>query len=337
MYDPSRNKRDVKQSRNFLPYILIEDKSNRKKIRLLIDTGANKNIIRDGILPTIENTNTTTIKNILGTHIISKKGKINLLGPNIPAQTYFVLKFHEFFDGIIGSEFMSKTNTLIDYKTNTICINGVKTSFKKYFPSNKYYYHTVTVETDKDGDWFVPTYEEFSKNTLIQPGLYSSQNKKTTVKVLSKSKELPVIPTLKLKVNNFETICPIATNSKDIPDKETISQLIRTQHLSNYEKAKLIDTIIDNHQVLLKNNEKLTSTTVIKHKILTKDEEPVYTKTYRYTHHYKEDVESQIREMLESGIIAPSTSLFTNMGRAQKDGCLRQTKNPCCHRLQETQ
>ncbi|XP_055617721.1 uncharacterized protein LOC129763032 [Toxorhynchites rutilus septentrionalis] len=304
---------NIAKDQNFLPYLLIEDISSNRKIRLLIDTGTNKNIIRDGIIPTVENTCTTKIKNIFGTHTINKKCKLELLGPNIPALTYFVLTFHEFFDGIIGSEFMSKTNTFIDYKTGTICINGIETRFKKYFPSNKYYYHTVTVETDRDGDWFVPTYKIFSQNTLIQPGLYSSRNNKTTIKVFSKNKEILVMPKLKLTVNNFETLCPIPNNSEEMPNKEVIGELIRTQHLSDYEKTRLkLDTIIDNHQVLLKNDEKLTSTTAIKHKILTKDEDPVYTKTYRYPHHYKEDVESQIREMLESGIITPSTSPYSS-------------------------
>lgn len=191
------------------------------------------------------------------------------------------------------------------------------------------------METDKNGDWFVPTYQNFSKNTFIQPGLYSSNNNKTTIKILSTNKDLPLIPKLKLKVNNFETLAPIPTDSKDIPDKETIGKLIRTQHLSDYEKAKLIDTIINNHQVLLKNNEKLTSTTVIKHKILTKDEDPVYTKTYRYPHHYKKDVESQIREMLESGIITPSTSPYSApiWVVPKKNGCFRQTEDQSGYRL----
>lgn len=74
----------------------------------------------------------------------------------------------------------------------------------------------------------------------------------------------------------------------------------------------MIDIIIKNENILLKTNEKLTSTTLIKHKINTIDESPVYTKTYRYPHAYKFDVELQIKEMLESGIIKPSKSPYSS-------------------------
>lgn len=64
--------------------------------------------------------------------------------------------------------------------------------------------------------------------------------------------------------------------------------------------------------MLLKQNEKLSATTAIKHKIITKDETPVYTKTYRYPHHYKRDVENHIQELLDSGIVKHSSSPYSS-------------------------
>ena len=74
----------------------------------------------------------------------------------------------------------------------------------------------------------------------------------------------------------------------------------------------MFEAVIKNHNVLLKLNEKLTSTTLIKHEINTTVDSPVYTKTYRYSHVYKQDVETQIRDMLESGIIQLSTSSYSS-------------------------
>lgn len=297
---------------DFLPYIRVKDKINNNNIRLLIDTGANKNIIRAGIIPTTETKTNTTVNNIFGKQIINKKGKANLLGPNIPDQTYHELKFHNFFDGIIGSEFMSQTKSFIDFESNKITINKVAIPFKKYYPSRKYHCYTVTVETDKDGDWFVPSFQKLTKGNFIQPGLYASTDNKSTIKIISVHEKEPTIPKLKLKVNNFETLTPIPIDLNDALDRDIIDKLIRTKHLSEFEKKnELIDTLIKNHKVLLKNNEKLTTTTIIKHKIPTKDDNPVYSKTYRYPHHFRKDVEDQIQEMLDCGIITPSTSPYS--------------------------
>lgn len=94
--------------------------------------------------------------------------------------------------------------------------------------------------------------------------------------------------------------------------KSDISKLIRTDHLSDFEKSLLTDVILKHQDTLLKTEEKLSATTAIKHKILTKDEEPTYTKSYRYPHHFKKDIEEQIQEMLDNGIITHSESPYSS-------------------------
>lgn len=74
-------------------------------MKFLIDTGANKNVIKPGILCNRQDTKETIIRNLSGDHTIKLKGKENLIGFDLKPQTYYELKFHDFFDGIIGSEF----------------------------------------------------------------------------------------------------------------------------------------------------------------------------------------------------------------------------------------
>lgn len=45
---------------------------------------------------------------------------------------------------------------------------------------------------------------------------------------------------------------------------------------------------------------------------MTKDDQPVYTKSYRYPHAFKNDVEQQIKELLDNGIIRHSTSPYSS-------------------------
>ena len=103
---------------------------------------------------------------------------------------------------------------------------------------------------------------------------------------------------------------PIEPNEKNT--YKTLENIIRTTHLSKLEKESLLQTILENQSVLLKPNEKLTATSAIKHRIVTTDDQPVYTKSYRYPHAFKNDVEQQIRELLENGIIKPSTSPYSS-------------------------
>ena len=104
MLDSIKNRKNL----NYLPYLESTNTRTNQTIKLLIDTGANKNVIRDGIITNMKPSKNTQIKNISGTHNISKKGKANLIGYNLPAQTFYELCFHHFFDGILGSEFLAR-------------------------------------------------------------------------------------------------------------------------------------------------------------------------------------------------------------------------------------
>ena len=105
--------KDTQNNLDYLPYISSTNTKTNKTINLLIDTGANKNLISPGIIENCIPTKNKSIKNVAGTYNIKEKGKANLIGCNLPAQTYYVLKFHNFFDGLIGSEELAKNRAII--------------------------------------------------------------------------------------------------------------------------------------------------------------------------------------------------------------------------------
>ena len=281
---------------DYLPYILCENSVSKKEVKLLIDSGSNKNLIKKGIIPSVEFCEETMIKNITGDYCIKTKGTINLLGHRLPDQTYYEMNFHNFFDGILGSEYLAMTGGVLNYKNETLTIEETSLPFFKYIPAQKLYNHIVTINTLSDGDWFVPSYQVLCKNAVIQPGLYHAKNKQTTVFIISPCSSLPLNEKVfGINVNNFETISPIPLQDNEKLDELVIEKLIATEHLSLLEKKYLLKTILDNQQVLLKENERLSSTSIIKHKIITKDNEPTYTKSYRFPNSFKTDVENQIK------------------------------------------
>lgn len=107
------------------------------------------------------------------------------------------------------------------------------------------------------------------------------------------------------------------TNAEKSEQSPTISEtelesLIRFQHLNYEEKYALFKILSKNTKIIHRESDKLSCTTAIRHKIKTVDEVPVHTKTYRYPHIHKAEVEKQINEMLADGIIQHSISPWTS-------------------------
>lgn len=104
--------------------------------------------------------------------------------------------------------------------------------------------------------------------------------------------------------SNFQTY--------DNSDHNQDFSLLRTDHLNNEEKAALKKVINQFPEVLHRPNEKLSCTNIVTHEIKTTDNNPVYTKSYRYPFVHKKEVQKQISEMLENGIIRSSSSPWSS-------------------------
>lgn len=100
-----------------------------------------------------------------------------------------------------------------------------------------------------------------------------------------------------------------------IPLKQHISDSvnninIRNSHLNSELKKKLNDRIFKFQNVFSDPELRLTYTTTVRGEIRTLNTEPVYSRPYPYPMCLKEEVESQIEELLSDGIIRPSKSPY---------------------------
>lgn len=297
---------------NFLPYLVSNNSKTGKQIKLLIDTGANKNILRPGIIPTkfLEKVN-QTITNISEVGKIERKCKANFLGEKFPPQTFYIFKFHDFFDGIIGTETIAEMEGNINFPNSTLTLNNVPFKFQKFYLTKRPREHIVTCHTQIDGDWLISQPKKLADDLILLPGLYRSEEKQAKIAVVTSDGHPPRRKfSLGVKINNFELNPPIKPDH--IFSEEEISSLIRTNHLSEFEKVKLVELLKEKQQLLLKPGEKLTCINGAEHTINTIDDKPIFTKSYRYPHHFKGDVEAQVKEMLADGIIQHSTSPFNS-------------------------
>jgi len=89
------------------------------------------------------------------------------------------------------------------------------------------------------------------------------------------------------------------------------SDLYRLEHLNNEEKQRLCALLQKYHDIQYHEGDKLTFTNQTKHTINTKHNLPLYSK-YSYPQAYEQEVESQIQDMLNQGIIRTSNSPYNS-------------------------
>lgn len=121
---------------------------------------------------------------------------------------------------------------------------------------------------------------------------------------------------MKAVIHTFENYM-IINNKTKIRIRQRLSQSvnsidIRNTHMNKQQIAAL-DLIVGKFKGLFSDpNEKLTFTTTVVGEITTKNETPVYSRYYPYPMHLKDEVESQIQELLDNGIIRPSRSPYNS-------------------------
>lgn len=106
---------------NGLPFITIN--LFGKPAKILIDSGANKNFISPSFIPKDKQLKCKPlpIKNSSGKHVAEKKFVTTLFGlkQNV---TFYLLKFHNFFDGLLGYESLSYFEALIDVNNHKLIL-----------------------------------------------------------------------------------------------------------------------------------------------------------------------------------------------------------------------
>lgn len=111
--------------------------------------------------------------------------------------------------------------------------------------------------------------------------------------------------------------CMILNGNVRVKLKQQTSQSvnniqIRTDHMSDEQVHRMRNIINKYPNLFSEPNESLTYATAVKGEIRTTTEAPVYSRCYPYPMHLKEEVEHQIKELLDQGIIRPSKSPYNS-------------------------
>ena len=87
-------------------------------------------------------------------------------------------------------------------------------------------------------------------------------------------------------------------------------ELLRLEHLNEREKKNIINLISNSQDRFHIPGEKLTATNMLQHQIPTTDDRPINTRQYRFPQLHKEEINKQVEELLEGGIVKPSQSPY---------------------------
>ena len=121
---------------------------------------------------------------------------------------------------------------------------------------------------------------------------------------------VPTIEILPFEERSYKR-CNLTKISKENRFEE-ILKLLRLDHLNKEEKENVIQLIKENEDRFHLAGEILEGTDSIQHRIHTTDDIPINTRQYRYPPVHKDEINRQINELLETGVIESSSSPYSS-------------------------
>lgn len=244
-----------------------------------------------------------TLQNQIRTTTIYRVPLFSELGDENEQFNLIECKFHDYYDGIIGNDVLKRYGATIDYMQNILFINNLRTPLL--------YANTRTVKfivAEETGLIHIKKQCNDKGDLILQEGVYNVQNFKIEVQTSVDSLDVIHIKNTDTTTVNAKNFCIF---NSEFQQTELIFDQIRTSHMNSEEKTEIHKIINTFRKIFYQPDSSLTFTNTIKHKINTIDNIPIHTKSYRYPYIHKEEVQSQIKDMLETGIIRHSNSPYS--------------------------
>lgn len=277
-------------------------------LKFIIDTGATHSIVNPGLCNPkwkIKSGPLTlkTLQNHVNTNTIYQVPLFSELGDDNEKFNLIECKFHDYYDGIIGNDVLKRFGAIIDYANDRLIINN------RIIPL--LYTKTRTVKfivPEENGLVYFSEQRNNVGKVILNEGIYNIQNFKLEIQTLFDSLPIIHLSTDAITSVDAKNFCIL---DEEYQQTDPLIQQIRTSHMNLEEKSKIMKVIKKYEKVFYEPNSKLTFTSEIKHKINTVDNIPIRTKTYRYPYVHKDEVQRQIKEMLDNDIIRPSSSPYS--------------------------
>lgn len=284
------------------------DKINPMQI---IDT-ANKTRLT-GITSGTVHTLATTITDLYFEHGLSIQHTFHLVASNFPIAT----------DGILGRDFLTNNKCIIDYETWLLTFNLGNVQI------------SVPIEDNINNGFILPNRGEvvrkipnlsisedmvvhsqeilpgiFCGNTIISPDMPYVKFINTTNDpvYISNSKFKPILEPLQ-----DYCIMKFSENKQDTSTRiQEILKEVDVCNLSDSSREEFIKLITKYADIFCLQTEKLTTNNFYSQNIVLTDGIPTYIPNYKTIHSQNDEIQSQVRKMLNEKIIEPSVSPYNS-------------------------
>lgn len=247
----------------------------------------------------------------------------------------YCYKFHDYFHGMLGHIDMQKLGFNIDLKNNILsnenCSIPIQSFFRHKFMHNLNVHYKIPANcgqiikfpVDQNNGDFLLHQQTIADNVIIPSQLIRAKNHFALIEVQNRTDtDIDIRTDNILQTHNFDEIdqqeihnhefAKISHNDKEPVSTADVENLIRTTHLQPREKYEIIRLCSKYVNILQLKDQPLTFTSKVKHFIKTTEEEPVHAKTYRYPYIHRQEIQTQIDEMLRTGVIQPSESPWSS-------------------------
>lgn len=225
-------------------------------------------------------------------------------------------------DAILGRDFLTNFNCVVDFK-----------DWKFKFIRNGSYISLPLFDYIDDDEFIIPPRCEVVRRINIQPkedsiilsthiqdGVMSGNciiRDTAYVRFVNTTEQNVIIKDFHPKVEPLSNYNIIELNNKtqNLEDKSRISKLLKELNFSNvpeYAKDSLFKICAEYNDIFHLSSDKLTCNNFYRQEIKTNNENPVYIKNYRIPQTQIPEVNSQVQDLLDNGLIEPSVSPYNS-------------------------
>lgn len=315
---------------NFSDYVIFKSKLNPDGSTYLIDTQADISLVKaSAITPNfnwmrkIDSSNVIDIKGITKNSIRSLGTiTINFYIENVvlPCTLHVVPdEFNVPSDGILGKDFIKNYKCNIDYDTMLISINtsydtislpileGPRDSI--VLPARCEVVRTFTLQSD---NLCLITDQEIAPGVLIPKTIVQSKN--PLVRVMNTTDQIQVIPkNVSLQTESLSDYSMYGVNAENSnPNRlkkllKVISKNVRPQY-----RNKLLNLCEKYSDIFHVEGDTPSTNNFYEQKLRINDNTPVYVKNYRLPYTQKQEINNQVKNLLDHGLIEPSKSNYNS-------------------------
>ncbi|KAG7295451.1 hypothetical protein JYU34_021634 [Plutella xylostella] len=226
--------------------------------------------------------------------------------------------------GILGHDFLNNFKSVLDLEQNTLSlwsVNNKHITLPMYngnsnacfiIPARSESIHSVDTYIKEDS---VVYSSEIQNGVFIASTIVKPIQGKIPIKILNTTEQdvvLYKIDPIFDSLNNYK-ICMFHKNEKNADRVKELFSFLQLSHLNLEEQISIENLCAKYSDVFHLPKDKLTTTNLYSQSInLKPNSTPVFVKPYRLPHSQKNEINQQIKQMLNDGIIEPATSEWSS-------------------------